>query len=60
MKAEQRLIAEASPSFDEFLVLRFVATNEDPYPFSWVNFAQLEMEYSAILTRVSREYDKRF
>ena len=33
-KAEARLVAEAEPSFDEFLILRYRATNAEPYLFS--------------------------
>lgn len=58
--AEMRLKAEAMPAFDEFLVLRFKATNEPPYPFEWQNERALTLEYNALLTRVSREYDRRF
>jgi hypothetical protein len=58
--AEMRLRAEAMPVFDEFLVLRFRATNEPPYPFEWQNERFLRLEYNALLTRVSREYDRRF
>lgn len=59
-QAERRLIADASPAFDEFLILRFQATNEEPYPFQWHNLNALHLEYNALLTRVSREYDQRF
>lgn len=58
--AEARLKAEAVPAFDEFLVLRFKATNESPYPFEWQDEKALTLEYNALLTRVSREYDRRF
>lgn len=58
--AEQRLITHAKPSFDEFLIMRFKATNEPPFPFAWDNYQDLLLEYNAMLTRVSREYDKRF
>lgn len=58
--ARTRLRAEAQPSFDEFLVLDFAATNVPPYPFSWVDHAALSLEYNALLTRVSRLYDARF
>jgi hypothetical protein len=58
--AISRLEQRARSSFDEFLILRFVATNTPPYPFSWVDEAQVVLEYSALLTRVSREYDRRF
>jgi hypothetical protein len=30
-EVEQRLLALAKPHFDEFLVLRFIATNKAPY-----------------------------
>jgi hypothetical protein len=59
-EAERRLLARARPAFDEFQVLRFEATNVTPFPFKWVNYAQTAQEYSALLVRVSREYDRRF
>lgn len=59
-QAEQRLIERARPAFDEFQILRFRATNARPFPFGWVNLSTTEMEYSSVLTRVSREYDRRF
>ncbi len=58
--AEQRLREKALPSFDEFLFLRFRATNVPPYPFEWVDFEQTKNHYAALLLRVSREYDERF
>jgi hypothetical protein len=59
-QAEQRLNEKARPAFDEFQILRFRATNTKPFPFQWVDLTKTEMEYSATLTRVSREYDRRF
>jgi hypothetical protein len=59
-EAEARLIADAKPAFDEFLIMRFTATNEAPYPFAWDNYQALQLEYNALLTRVSRDYDQRF
>ncbi len=59
-QAEQRLLAKARSAFDEFQILRFRATNAKPFPFEWVDLSKTELEYSALLTRVSREYDKRF
>jgi len=59
-RAEELLTQKASPSFDEFQLLRFRATNVKPYPFEWVDFEKTRMEYGALLTRVSREYDRRF
>jgi hypothetical protein len=55
-----RLREFAAPSFDEFMILRYKATNEAPYAFAWVDENQTAMEYSALLTRVSRDYDRRF
>jgi hypothetical protein len=55
-----RLEHRAAPSFDEFLVLKFSATNTPPHPFRWVDEKQTTLEYSALLTRLSREYDRRF
>lgn len=58
--AEQRLKLHAKPYFDEFLFIRFSATNVKPYPFEWMDFSVTKQEYSAMLTRLSREYDARF
>lgn len=58
--AEQRLREQAQPFFDEFLILKYSATNRPPYPFAWLNEQQLSLEYNALLTRVSRQYDIRF
>ncbi len=55
-----RLQQRAQPYFDEFLILRFTASNITPYPFSWIDQDQTRMEYSALLTRISRDYDRRF
>ena len=59
-QAEQRLNEKARPAFDEFQFLQFRATNAKPFPFEWVDLSKTEMEYSSVLTRVSREYDRRF
>ena len=60
IEAERRLIARAVPDFDEFLILRFQATNEPPYVFQWLDQRQTEMDYGAVLTRVLRKYEARF
>lgn len=59
-EAEARLRADAAPSFDEFLVLRYRATNEEPFPFEWVDYESSARDYGAILVRISRTYDNRF
>jgi hypothetical protein len=58
--AESRLLIQATPSFDEFLILRFRANNQEPYSFEWSDLAATELDYGAILTRIAREYDRRF
>ena len=59
-QAEQRLNEKPRTAFDEFQILRFRATNAKPFPFEWVDLGKTEMEYSSVLTRISREYDRRF
>jgi hypothetical protein len=58
--AETRLEHIAKPHFDEFFFLHFQATNEPPYPFDWLDQVKTQAEYGAVLTRISRKYDKRF
>jgi hypothetical protein len=58
--AISRLQQHVEPKFDEFLILRFTATNTPPYPFSFVKESQTSLEYSALLTRVSLQYTRRF
>lgn len=58
--AEMRLLARARPCFDEFLVLRFRATNEAPYVFEWVNADGAALDYGAVLTRIAVLYQSRF
>jgi hypothetical protein len=56
----RRLVAEAKPEFDEFLVLRFKARNEPPYPFEWVDYKATRLDYAAALSRISSRYQQRF
>jgi hypothetical protein len=58
--AERRLRAEAAREFDEFLVLRFKATNAPPYPFEWIDYNETRLDYAAALTRISAGYQQRF
>lgn len=58
-EAEKRLLALAAPSFDEFLLLRFKATNESPYPFQWLDYPETARDYGAGLTRISGRYQNR-
>lgn len=59
-QAENRLRGLAASAFDEFLILRYRATNEPPFPFEWVNYEESRLDYGAALTRISREYERRF
>jgi hypothetical protein len=58
-QARQRLAA-VSDLYDEFLILRFKARNEEPYAFEWVNEKETRLGYGAALIRISNEYEKRF
>ncbi len=57
--AARRLRELAAPAFDEFLVLRYKATNEPPFPFQWVDEHETRRDYAACLTRVSAKYQQR-
>lgn len=59
-EAERRLLAAAAAAFDEFLILRFKATNAPPYPFEWLNYDETRLDYSAALSRISARYQQRF
>ena len=59
-EAELRLYSLAAQQFDEFIVLRFDASNVSPYPFTWIDEGATRLEYAAALTRVVREYESRF
>jgi hypothetical protein len=58
--AERRLKTEAAPEFDEFLILRFKATNVAPYPFQWVDNNETKLDVGAVLSRISARYQQRF
>jgi hypothetical protein len=58
-EAERRLLELAAPHFDEFLIFRFRATNENPFPFKWVDSAETVRDYASALTRISRRYQNR-
>lgn len=60
LEAERRLQSEVASHFDEFIILRYNATNEYPFPFSWVDHNLTSQNYGSALLRISREYDRRF
>jgi hypothetical protein len=43
-EAARRLASIAAPEFDEFIVLRFKATNAPPYPFDWVDYNETRLD----------------
>lgn len=59
-EAEKRLRLDAATKFDEFLVLRYRATNESPYRFEWVSEKDTRLDYAAALARISSQYQQRF
>jgi hypothetical protein len=58
--AENRILAKARPSYDELLILRYIATNETPFDFAWLDVKDTEANYSAAMLRIARHYDSRF
>lgn len=62
VEAERRLRDAESKKqhFDEFIFLKYLATNEDPFEFSWLDKQETERQYGASLLRICREYEKRF
>jgi hypothetical protein len=53
-------LGEIRDKLDELLVLRFEATNMEPYPFSWVDPQETTRDYSSVLVRLSSQFDQRF
>lgn len=56
--AERHLRERAAPEFDEFILLHFVATNEEPFSFAWKDEKRTSMDYGAALARISARYEK--
>lgn len=56
----RRLDQLVRPSYDELLILRFVANNRPPFAFEWVNEAETRAAYASALVRISAEYQSRF
>lgn len=59
-QVEQDLLHRVRQNFDEFVLLRFRATNKRPYTFAWVDQTHTETEYGASLVRISIAYESRF
>lgn len=56
----QRIHAGVPSHYDHALILDFEATNIAPYAFKWVNKQKAIHDYTAMLTRISIDYDHRF
>jgi hypothetical protein len=59
-ETSRRLLEIARPAFDEFLLLKFRATNQEPFPFAWLNPSGMAADYGAALVRIANLYDNRF
>lgn len=59
-EAARRLLALVAQDYDEFLILRFKATNAAPYPFEWADYKATRLDYAAALSRISARYQQRF
>lgn len=59
-ETSRRLLEVARPAFDEFILLRFKATNQEPYPFAWLDERGTAADYGAALIRISDLYEQRF
>jgi hypothetical protein len=55
-----RLNSDVRSVFDEFLILSFRASNVEPFRFEWVDSRGTTNLYGAAVTRISREYERRF
>lgn len=59
-KAIDRLNTGVRPHYDEMILLRYKATNDEPFLFEWVDIEATRRDYSAALTKISRAYEQRF
>ena len=59
---ESELLVDDSSQaqFRRVLILRFRAGNQPPYAFEWLDLNATSLDYGAILTRISRGYNRRF
>lgn len=55
----RRLQESIAPTYDELIILPFVATNEVPQAFAWQQPTKIENDYGAALVRISQLYEKR-
>ncbi len=55
-RVQEELIAQ----YDELLILPFSASNQPPYPFTWMSENRTNLDYGAALTRIGVLYQRRF
>ena len=55
-----RLAEELAGLYDELLVFPFLATNQPPYHFDWLDGPSADLDYGAALSRVGEQYQRRF
>jgi hypothetical protein len=56
----QFVVGRVETFYDELIVLRFAATNMDPFAFKWVDAAATRRDYSAAILRLAGLYQQRF
>ena len=59
-EAERRILEAVKQRYDESIILRYRATNAEPFEFEWVDEKETQLDYGALLTRLSRRYEQRF
>lgn len=59
-EAERRIREHVTDAYNELVILRFTATNAEPFPFEWADPSETTRAYEAALVRLSREYDARY
>lgn len=59
-KVTAKLREELLGRYDELIILPFKATNQPPYPFSWLSERRVDLDYGAALTRLGELYQQRF
>jgi hypothetical protein len=52
LEAERRLLADAAPHYDEFIILPYDAANEPPLRIAWINQNSIERNYGSAWMRL--------
>lgn len=58
--AATKTVLSAKPLYYEFLLVDYVATNNSPFSFAFLNRNKVLLEYGALLARLATEYEARF